>query len=223
MVGHRICWLPCVSPYTDPYLLSNLLSFQLPLFPSLKIQLTSKFTTDLAHDVLNGTLDLAFLTGLPANPLLSSVAVASQPFFIAMLEEDELAQHPDVNEHQLEGVSCILFERHVHPSLYDALQTATKPATKPGTSIHHVMTAEEASHFVLRGFGVAVLTQAEAWRITQNGITIRPLSVTGIVLETRLACRVDRQARVVSEFLRGFVKRLKEHAGTKQLRLGLAG
>jgi hypothetical protein len=110
----------------------------------------------------------------------------------------------------------------VHPPLYDALRSATKAATKPGTSIHHIMTAEEASHFVLRGFGVAILGQAGAWRIAQNGITIRPLNVTGIDLETRLACRVDSQARVVSEFHRGFVKRLKEHAGTKQLRLGLA-
>ena len=211
------------SPYTDPYLLSNLLSFHLPLFPNLKIQLTSKLATDLAHDLLNGTLDLAFLTGLPTTPLLSSVTVANQSFFVAMLEDDDLAQHPEVKEPQLQGVSCILFERHVHPPMYDALRTAAKPATKPGTSIHHVMTAEEASHFVLRGFGVAVLTQAGAWRIARNGITIRPLRVAGIHLETRLACRVDSQARVVSEFLRGFVKRLKEHAGAKQLPLGLAG
>src|SRR5271154_6960865 len=85
------------SPYTDPYLLSNLLSFHLPLFPNLKIQLTSKLATDLAHDLLNGTLDLAFLTGLPTTPLLSSVTVANQSFFVAMLEDDDLARHPEVD------------------------------------------------------------------------------------------------------------------------------
>jgi DNA-binding transcriptional LysR family regulator len=211
------------SPYTDPYLLSNLLSFRLPLFPNLKLHLTSKFTPELAHDLLNGTLDLAFLTGLPPTPRLSSVTVAQQSFFVAMLEDDDLAQHAEVKAHHLEGVSCILFERHVHPPLYDALCAATKAATKPGTSIHHIMTAEDASHFILRGFGVAILGQAGAWRIARNGITIRPLNVNGIGLETRLACRADSQARVVSEFLRGFVKRIKEHASAKQLRLGLAG
>jgi DNA-binding transcriptional LysR family regulator len=211
------------SPYTDPYLLSNILSFRLPLFPNLKIQLTSKFASELSHDLLNGTLDLAFLTGLPTTPRLSSVTVANQSFFVAMLEDDDLAQYAEVTGPQLEGVSCILFERHVHPPLYDALRSATKAATKPGTSIQHIMTAEEASHFVLRGFGVAILGQAGAWRIAQNGITIRPLNVTGIGLETRLACRVDSQARVVSEFHRGFVRRLKENSGAKQLRLGLAG
>ena len=211
------------SPYTDPYLLSNLLSFHLPLFPNLKIKLCSKLAADLSHDLLNGTLDMAFLTGMPETPRISSAQVANQPFFIAMLEEDNLAQGPEVNHAQLADVSCILFERHVHPLLYDALCKAVKPASKPGNSIHHVMTAEDASQFVLRGLGVAVLTQAGAWRIARNGITIRPLCVEGLRLETHLACRSDSQSRVVNEFLRGFVRRLKERTHIKQLRLGLVG
>jgi DNA-binding transcriptional LysR family regulator len=211
------------SPYTDPYLLSNLLSFRLPLFPNLKINLSSKLAADLSHDLLNGTLDMAFLTGMPETPRISSTEVANQPFFVAMLEEDTLARGQEVNHHQLADVSCILFERHVHPLLYDALRKAAKPASKPGTSTHHVMTAEDASQFVLRGFGVAVLTQAGAWRIAHNGITIRPLCVDGLTLETRLACRADSQNRVISEFLRGFVRRLKERTQIKQLRLGLVG
>jgi len=103
------------------------------------------------------------------------------------------------------------------------LIAGARPASKPGTSIHHVMTAEDASHFVRRGLGVAILSQAGAWRIARNGITIRPLNINGIELETRLACRSDSQVRVVSEFLRGFVKRLNEQASAKQLQLRLAG
>ncbi len=209
------------SPYTDPYLLSNLLSFRLPLFPNLKIKLCSKLAADLSHDLLNGTLDMVFLTGMPATSRISSAPVSNQSFFVAMLEDDDLALRPAVIHDQLAEVSCILFERHVHPTLYDALYKAAKPATKPGTSIHHVMTAEDASQFVLRGLGVAVLTQAGAWRIARNGITIRPLDIDGLRLETRLACRSDSQVHVVSEFLRGFVRRLKERTNPKQLRLGL--
>jgi DNA-binding transcriptional LysR family regulator len=211
------------SPYTDPYLLSNLLSFHLPLFPNLKVKLCNKFAADLSHDLLNGTLDMAFLTEMPETPRISSTEVANQPFFVAMLEEDSLARSSEVNRDQLTDVSCILFERHVHPLLYDALLKAAKPASKLGTSTHHVMTAEDASHFVLRGLGVAVLTQAGAWRIARNGITIRPLCIEGLRLATRLACRSDDKGRVVSEFLRGFVRRLREHTHVKQLRLGLVG
>jgi hypothetical protein len=67
----------------------------------------------------------------------------------------------------------------------------------------------------------AVLTQAGAWRIARNGITIRPLCIAGLRLETRLACRSDSQGRVVSEFLGGFARRLKERTNAKRLRLGL--
>lgn len=140
-----------------------------------------------------------------------------------MLEDDELALSGEINEHQLETSSCILFERHVHPYLCDLMLRATKPAAKPGNSLHHVMTAEEASHLVLRGLGIAILTQAGAWRIARNGIAIRPLNVDGIRLETRLACRSDSRARVVGEFLRSFVRRLQQQSSGNQMRLGFAG
>jgi DNA-binding transcriptional LysR family regulator len=195
---------------------------RLPLFPNLKIKLCNKLAADLSHDLMNGTLDMAFLTGMPETPRISSATVSNQPFFVAMLEDDDLALRTEVKHGELADVSCILFERHVHPTLYDALCMATKAATKPGTSIHHVMTPEDASQFVLRGFGVAVLTQAGAWRIAHNGITIRPLCVDGLRLETRLACRSDSQRRVVSEVLRGFVRRLKERTNVNQLRLGFS-
>jgi DNA-binding transcriptional LysR family regulator len=70
------------SPYTDPYLLSNLLSFRLPLFPNLKIKLCSKLAADLSHGLLNGTLDMAFLTGMPETPRISAATVSDQPFFV---------------------------------------------------------------------------------------------------------------------------------------------
>ena len=56
------------SPYTDPYLITNVLSLRLPYFPTLQVEVTSKVAVELSHDLLNGTLDLAFLTGLPDTP-----------------------------------------------------------------------------------------------------------------------------------------------------------
>jgi DNA-binding transcriptional LysR family regulator len=209
------------SPYTDPFLLTHLLSLRLPLFPSLKLRMTSKLAPDLSHDLLNGSLDLAFLTSLPATPRLSSVTVANQLFYVAMLEDNELASLREIGEEQLGSSSCILFERHVHPYLYDTLVRSIKPAIRSGTSLYHVMMAEEASHLILRGLGIAILSQAEAWRIARNGITIRPLIIEGLRLETRLTCRSDSQSRVVSEFVRAFVRRLQEHSSGKQLQLGL--
>ncbi len=202
------------SPYTDPFFLTSLLSLRLPLFPNLKVEVTSRLAPDLAHDVLDGSLDLAFLTGIPTTPRLSSVAVGDQPFFIAMLEDDPLALREEIGCADLENTSCILFERHVHPYLYDALVREAKPASSFGRSLHHMMTAEEGANLIRSGLGVAVLTQSGAWRIAKNGITMRPLNCQ-VRLETRLACRSDSGARIISEFFRAFVRRLEKRSTTR--------
>ena len=211
------------SPYTDPYLITNVLSLRLPFFPNLSLTLTSKFAVDLLHDLLNGTLDLAFLTGMPETSQISSVSVAKQRFFAVMLDQDDLSRSTETTADQLRERSCVLFDRHVHPYLYDNLVQRVRPATVSGTYLHHVTTAEEASQFVSRGLGIAVITQAGAWRIAREGITIRPLAGEDLVLETKLACRSDNQARVVSEFVRAFVRSLSPSILQRQLPLIPAG
>ena len=75
------------TPYADPFLVSTLLSIQLPLFPRLKIELVSKFSMDLVHDLLAGVVDLAIANEPPESPLLTCVQVAEQPFYIAMAKQ----------------------------------------------------------------------------------------------------------------------------------------
>ena len=145
------------SPYTDPYFLSQLHSLRLPLFPNLRVLTTTNLAPELAHEVTTGSVDLAFLTGIPTTARLSSVLVGDQPFFIAMLEEDPLAFQYEVQCLDLELNSCILFERHVHPYLYDTLIRVAKPASHTGLSLHHMMTAEEGANLIRRGLGIAVL------------------------------------------------------------------
>lgn len=49
------------SSYTEPILVSTLLSIHLPLFPEMKIKLWSNYSNELARQVIAGTLDLASL------------------------------------------------------------------------------------------------------------------------------------------------------------------
>jgi DNA-binding transcriptional LysR family regulator len=84
------------SPYTDPFLLSTLLSIRLPLFPQLRVELTSRFSCDLAHELLSGSLDLAIATEPPESPLLTTLKVTEAPFYIAMSNRDPLATSPAV-------------------------------------------------------------------------------------------------------------------------------
>lgn len=209
------------SPYTDPYLLTNLLSLHLPLFPGLRVEVSSRLAVDLSHELLDGTLDLAFLTAIPDTPRISSSSVAIQSFFVAFLEQDELANYSSISSDQLASRSCILFDRHVHPYLYERVLRDLHPASLSGTTLHHVMTAEEASHLVLRGLGVALLTQAGAWRIAKNGITIRPLDAQSLRVETRLASRSDNRLPVVSHFVRSFMRKIHIPHQEKQVKLSL--
>lgn len=209
------------SPYTDPYLLTTLLTLRLPLTPTLKVQLSSRLAAELSQEILSGALDLAFITGVPETARLTSVLVSDQLFFVAMLNDDRLALRREVGVNDLEKTSCILFERHVHPYLYDDLVRMTKPASKAGHSLHHVMIAEDAAHFVRRGFGVAVLTQAGAWRIARSGLTIRPLRVDGLRIQTRLTCRSDNQDRTVRDFVRTFMQTIEQRTPVKQMNLHL--
>ncbi len=122
-----------------------------------------------------------------------------------MLEGDALAKQRTVTADDLRQHSCILFERHVQPRLYDEVMKRLRPASLPGCSLHHVMTAEDALQLILRGFGVAMLTQAGAWRILRFGVTIRPLDGGNLRVRTSMVARSDNQSRIVSDVVRSFV------------------
>ncbi len=209
------------SPYTDPYLITKLLSLHFPLHPNSRIELTSKLAPELANEVISGSLDLAFLTGVPENSQLSGVLVADQRFFVAMLSSDPLAHRLEISADDLSKRSCILFERHVQPYLYDELILKSRPASTTGSAVHHVMTAEDALQMILRGLGVAVLTQAGAWRIQRSNVTIRPLSAELPHVQTRFTARADNQSPLVSDVVRSFVRALTPGSVNTQLQLGL--
>jgi len=60
------------SPYTDPFLVSTLHSIHLPLYSRLRLEISSQFSCELAHEVLAGSLDLAIATEPPESPLLTT-------------------------------------------------------------------------------------------------------------------------------------------------------
>ena len=70
------------SPYTDPFLITTLLSIKLPLFPQLKIELSQQFSCDLIREVLAGGLDLAIATEPPKQNALRRSRSASRPFIL---------------------------------------------------------------------------------------------------------------------------------------------
>lgn len=211
------------SPYTDPFLTSTLLSVRLPLYPNLKVDISSDFACDLVHEVLASKLDLAFATEPPASPMLSMTKVAESPFYIAFAHSSGLARHRSLTIQMLDGKDWVIFGRRLHPGLYDAvMKLAEGSGTRP-RDIHHILVPEEAYQFLTEGNSVAFLTKAGALRIARNGVTLRPLVEDGLVLRTFLASRADNESKITSEMVRAFVRKISLIEGQPQLRLPIAG
>jgi DNA-binding transcriptional LysR family regulator len=207
------------SPYTDPFLTSTLLSIQLPLYPKLRIELSSQYSCDLVRDVLVGSLDLAIATEPPDSPLLATFKVAESPFYIAMSRQDKLAARPSVTLDELANRCWVLFERRLHPPLYDTVMQLAEERKIVPAKIQHITAPEEAFHFVADGSCLAFLVKAGALLMARNGITVRPLTEDVLSLKTYLASRADNKSKVASELVRAFVRKLSNLVRGKQLSL----
>jgi len=210
------------SPYTDPFLVSTLLSVRLPLYPHLKVALSSNFSPILAHHVLSGALDVAVLTGMGETVGLSSLQVATAPLYIALESHDPLAKLRELRFSDLHERHWIVFERHVNPQAYDSLQRAAAADGAVPLDTQHVTTAEEAAPLIVDRQGLAFLTRTGAWRIARDGITMRPLADDRLTVTTHIVARADDDSRIVSEFVRSAVRKLNSFAQPKQERLPLA-
>ncbi len=196
------------SPYTDPFFTSTLLATRLPLYPRLRLNLSSGFSCDLAHDVLSGELDLALVIEPPLSDLLTSVKIDESPFYLVMSKEDELADHPSLRFHQLANKRWILFQRQSHPPLYDLIQRLTEELKALPSAIQHFMVPEEAIPLMSDPGGVVIVGKSAALRIARDDLTMRPLDETRLKMNTLLISRADNRSRVVSELVRNFMRRM---------------
>ena len=203
------------SPYTDPFLVTALLSIKLPLFPQLKVELSQQFSCDLIREVLAGGLDLAIATEPPEAKRLTMVKVCESPFYIAMSEEDELAYESSVTLDALAGRPWVMFERKMHPPVYDDVMRLAKQRNVAPANVHHVVVPEDSYPFIAHNGGVAFVVKSGAIRIARDGITVRPLAEDSLILKTYLASRAEDKSKVVSEMVRAFMRKLSTFGNSR--------
>jgi DNA-binding transcriptional LysR family regulator len=195
------------SSYTDPFLVSTLLSIHLPLFPDMKTKLWSNFSNELARQVIAGTLDLAVITGVPEKPQLSVMNIVDNPFYIVMSMDDELAAHREIRLSQIDGRNWILLGKHANAYLYDTIQTVAADRSARPEDLYHFTSPEEAAELVREHRGLAFLPRHAGWRIARDGLTMRPLAEDRLRLVTGLAVRADSTSRLVNEFVKAAGKK----------------
>jgi len=207
------------SPYTDPALSDVLLSLHLPLHPNLDIELRSEFAPELEHGVLCSRLDLALITHPYQNPRLTTVRLTETPLYIVLPDDHPIADKHKVKIRDLAGLRWSVFDRRIHPSVYDTLMGLVRVEGLEYRALNHFMNADEANHFLLRTGGVAFLSKASAQRIAKQGLIAKPLDEEALRLDVHLAARADNTSKLVSEFVRTFVKQLKSVLLPPQLSL----
>ena len=189
----------------------------------MKVKLWSNYSNELAQQLIAGTLDLALITGVPTKSKLSTLEIATEPYYVAMRMGDELAAHKEVRLNQMERRLWVLFGPHTNAYLYNQILAVTSEKEIYPSDIFHFTSPDEASGLVREHHGLAVLPRTAAWRIARDGITIRPLSEDRLRLVTSLAVRADSKSRLVNEFVKAAGRKLSEIGQRKQGRLPLTG
>jgi DNA-binding transcriptional LysR family regulator len=147
------------------------------------------------------------------------VQLTEAPLHIVLSEDHPIAQKHKVKLKDLAGSRWTVFDRRVHPSLYDTLMGLAQFEGVEYRALNHVMSADEASHLLLKSGGIAFLTRAGALRIARQGLIAKPLDEEALRLDVHLAARADNTSKLVSEFVRTFVTKLKSVLLPPQLSL----
>lgn len=198
------------SPYADPFYTSTLLTMRLPLFPRMKLNLSSGFSCDLVHDVLSGELDAAMVIEPPETGKLTSVKIDESPLFAVISRDDQLASLPALRLEHLAGRRWIMFQRNSHPPLYDLILTCAQDAKAIPSAIQHFMVPEETIPLLIAPLGIVIAPKSGAVRIARDGYTMRPIAEERLMTSTLLISRSDNASPALSELVRGFMRKMKQ-------------
>lgn len=198
------------SPHADRRLIDILRTMELPLYPSLRVHLPTRYAGELPTCVRTGEFDLAVVTNPPEDAHLTSMLLSCTPFTAVLPEDHGCARNQSIKLRDLRAMPWIFFERHVHPALYDAFEGRARDLGIGPERIYHVANGEEACEMVCRVGGVAFLSPRGAAVAAKDGVALCTLGEEDLFLATHLVARAENGSMLVSEFARNLVKRLKQ-------------
>jgi DNA-binding transcriptional LysR family regulator len=211
------------SPDAAQAWVSALLAIRLPLYPKLRIQLISEFSSELIRSVMAGDLNLALVTAPQENSQITAVAFAQTPLCVVLPLTHAVADKESIALQDLARDEWILFARRVHPVVHDAIRNAALREGIAPKRVHDIITAQQAVHLVSEHVGVAIIAQPGASLSRANGVVVKPISDTSWCFETCVIMRTDDDSRLANEFVRSFLRRFQppQHLSPQQMQLSL--
>jgi len=195
------------SPDTDQAWVSAILAIRLALYPKLRIQLISEFSSELVRSVIAGELNLALVTAPPGNSQITAAAFAETHLYAALPQAHAAAQKELIALQDLARDEWILFARRVHPVIHDAILDAARREGITPKHVHDIITTQQAVHLACEHVGVAILTKPTALGFGAEGVVLRPLSETSLCFQTCLIMRTDDDSQLANEFARSFLRK----------------
>ena len=148
------------SPEADQAWVSAILAIRLPLYPKLRIQFISEFSSELVRSVMAGELNLALVTAALENSQITTAAFAQAPLYAALPQIRAAAQEKDITLQDLAKDDWILFARRARPVVHDAIMEAARREGIAPKHAHDIHTAQQAVHLASEHVGVAILTKS---------------------------------------------------------------
>jgi DNA-binding transcriptional LysR family regulator len=211
------------SPDADQAWISAILAIRLPLYPRLRIQLISEFSSELVKSVMAGELNLALVTAPPRDPQITAVAFAQSPLYVALPQTHAAVHKEQIVLQDLARDDWILFARRAYPVVHDEIMDAARRKGITPKQAHVIVTAQQAVHLVSEHVGVAILTKSPASNLSAEDVVVKPLAETSLRFETCLIMRSDDDSRLASEFARSLIRRNRPQIlPPKQMELSLS-
>src|SRR5438552_9626765 len=175
LVGH--------PTHADCAWISTLLALRLPLFPKLKVRLTTLFAMELVRGVLANELHMALVTAPPTDAKLTSVPFAETRLCAVFSAGHPAAQKEQVTLEDFANDEWILLPQNVNTAIHDTiLETAARTGI-PFRQAHGVINAEQAFYLVSQRAGVAILPRPVTQGAPGDGVVVRTLSDPGLSFE----------------------------------------
>ena len=114
----------------------------------LEISVHSEPSSDLAHDLLIADLDLAIITNPAKNPKLTMNKLVETPLHIVLPREHPLSSKASVKLFDLRNEGWIVFQKRLHPILYDRIMKRTHDEGFEPRRLDHILYADEAEHML---------------------------------------------------------------------------
>jgi DNA-binding transcriptional LysR family regulator len=167
--------------------------------PEIEIQIMHSALPVQLTELCSGVLDIAFSLSPRNDQQLESLPLWKDAAALVMPPDHPLAAQPIVRQIDADIGPLILLGERL-PAGMAPIDDWLLSAEQQPDSIEYVVSIELLLTLVTAGYGVGLISVAQAETIRRPELVTRPLSVRGAAITTFLIRRRDEPARVVTRF-----------------------